>query len=82
MGHELHLVADIRVASADVRFGQDENTHGIKTTLESAHLSIDESEAAAFAKLDDQFGALFHTEDFIEGRRAEAEGRPPVYQGK
>ena len=24
MGHELHLVADIRVASADVRFGQDE----------------------------------------------------------
>ena len=28
MGHELHLVADIRVASAGVRFGQDENTHG------------------------------------------------------
>jgi enoyl-CoA hydratase len=151
MGHELHLVADIRVASADVRFGQDENTHGrfpgggstirfpweagwgnamrymltgdhwgaeeayrmgviqeiapdpataleagiglarraaacgplgIKTTLESAHLSIDESQAAAFAKLDEQFGALFHTEDFIEGRNAEAEGRPPVYQGK
>jgi enoyl-CoA hydratase len=151
MGHELHLVADIRVASADVRFGQDENTHGrfpgggstirfpreagwgnamrymltgdhwgaeeayrmgviqeiapnpakaleagiglarkiaacgplgIKTTLESAHLSIDESEASAFAKLDEQFGGLFRTEDFIEGRKAEAEGRPPVYHGK
>jgi enoyl-CoA hydratase len=151
MGHELHLVADIRVASADVRFGQDENTHGrfpgggstirfpweagwanamrymltgdhwgaqeayrmgviqqiapdpaealeegiglankvaacgplgIKTTLQSAHLAIDESQAAAFAKLDEQFGGLFHTEDFIEGRKAEAEGRPPVYQGK
>ena len=151
MGHELHLVADIRVASADVRFGQDENTHGrfpgggstirfvreagwgnamrymltgdhwdaqeayrmgviqqiapdpataleagiglankiaacgplgIKTTLESAHLSIDESEAAAFGKLNEQFGGLFHTEDFIEGRKAEAEGRAPVYQGK
>jgi enoyl-CoA hydratase len=151
MGHELHLVADIRVASTDVRFGQDENTHGrfpgggstirlpwevgwgnamrymltgdhwgaeeayrmgviqeiardpakalevgiglaqkiaacgplgIKTTLESAHLSIDDSEAAAFAKLDEQFGGLFYTEDFIEGRKAEAEGRPPVYQGK
>jgi enoyl-CoA hydratase len=151
MGHELHLVADIRVASADVQFGQDENTHGrfsgggstirfpreagwgnamrymltgdhwgaeeayrmgviqeiapnpataleagirlaqkiaacgllgIKTTLESAHLSIDKSEAAAFAKLNEQFGALFHTEDFIEGRKAEAVGRPPVYQGK
>ncbi len=141
----------IRVASADVRFGQDENTHGrfpgggstirfpreagwgnamrymltgdhwgaeeacrmgviqeiapnpakaleagiglaqkiaacgplgIKTTLESAHLSINESEAAAFSKLDEQFGALFHTQDFIEGRNAEAEGRRPVYQGK
>jgi len=50
---------------------------GIKATLESAHLSIDESEAAAFAKLNEQSGALFHTEDFIEGRNAEAEGHPP-----
>lgn len=50
---------------------------GIKTTLVSAHLSIDESQAAAFAKLDGQFGALFPTEDFIKGRNAEAEGRPP-----
>ena len=151
MAHELHLVANIRVASADVRFGQDENTHGrfpgggstirfpreagwgnamrymltgdhggaeearrmgviqeiapdpaqaleagiglaekiaacgplgIRTTLVSAHLAIDESEAAAFAKLGEQFGGLFHSEDFIGGRKAEAEGRPPVYQGK
>jgi enoyl-CoA hydratase/carnithine racemase len=151
MGHELHLVADIRVASADVWFGQDENTHGrfpgggstirfpaeagwgnamrymltgdhwgaqeayrmgliqqiapnpaqaleagiglaqkiaacgplgIKTTLASAHLAIDKSEAAAFGKLNEQFGALFRTEDFIEGRKAEAEGRPPIYHGK
>jgi enoyl-CoA hydratase len=28
MGHELHLVADIRIASVNVCFGQDENTHG------------------------------------------------------
>src|SRR3984957_3510283 len=28
MGHELHFVADIRIAAADTRFGQDENTHG------------------------------------------------------
>jgi enoyl-CoA hydratase len=55
---------------------------GIKTTLESAHLSIDESEAAAFGKLNEQFGGLFHTEDFIEGRKAEAQRRPPVYHGK
>ena len=28
MAHEFFLVADIRIASADTRFGQDENTHG------------------------------------------------------
>ena len=55
---------------------------GIKTTLESAHLSIDKSEAAAFAKLNEQFGGLFHTEDMIEGRKAEARGTPPRLQGK
>jgi enoyl-CoA hydratase len=48
----------------------------------SAHLAIDESEAAAFAKLGEQFGGLFHTGDFIEGREAEAAGRPPVYHGR
>jgi len=26
--HELHLAADIRICAAEVRFGQDENTHG------------------------------------------------------
>jgi enoyl-CoA hydratase len=151
MAHELHLAADIRVASADVRFGQDENTHGrfpgggstirfvretgwgnamrymltgdhwgakeayrmgevqeiapdakaaleaairmadkvarcgplgIKTTLQSAHLAIDASEELAFSKLDAQYGSLYGTRDFQEGRDAEAEGRPPVYQGR
>ena len=151
MAHELHLVADIRIASADTRFGQDENTHGrfpgggstirfprevgwgnamryiltgdhwgaeeayrmgevqqvapdakealeagiriankiadcgplgIKTSLASAHLAIDHTEEEALSKLDAQFGALFHTQDFLEGRKAEAEGRKPVYQGK
>ncbi len=28
MGHELFLVADIRIASAETRFAQDENAHG------------------------------------------------------
>jgi enoyl-CoA hydratase len=151
MAHEFHLVADIRIASADTRFGQDENTHGrfpgggstvrfprevgwgnamrymltgdhwsaeeayrigevqqvaptpekaleagiqiankvaacaplgIKTTLLSAHLAIDHTEEAALSKLDAQFGALFHTQDFLEGVKAEAEGRKPVYQGR
>src|SRR5580700_4152581 len=151
MGHELHLVADIRVAAADTRFGQDENTHGrfpgggatirfvreagwgnamrymltgdhwsaqealrmgvvqeiaatrekaleagidiatkiaacgplgIKTTLASARLVIDPSQAEALSKLNAQYGALYRTDDFKEGRKAEAEGRPPIYQGK
>jgi enoyl-CoA hydratase len=151
MGHELHLAADIRVAAADTRFGQDENTHarfpgggatirfvrevgwgnamrymltgdhwgaeeafrmgvvqevaptreqaleagvaiatkiaacgplGIKTTLASAHLAVDPSQAEAFSKLNAQYGALYKTEDFQEGRRSEAEGRQPIYHGK
>ena len=151
MAHELHFVADIRIASADARFGQDENTHGrfpgggstirfprevgwgnamrymltgnhwnaeeayrigevqqvaptpeealkagiqiankiaacgplgIKTTLLSAHLAIDSTEAEALSRLNAQFAALFHTQDFLEGVKAEAEGRKPVYQGR
>jgi enoyl-CoA hydratase len=151
MAHEFHLVADIRIASADTRFGQDENTHGrfpgggstvrfprevgwgnamrymltgdhwnaeeayrigevqqvaptpaealeagiqmankisacgplgIQTTLLSAHLAIDSTEADALPRLDAQFGALFHTQDFLEGVKAQAEGRKPVYQGR
>jgi enoyl-CoA hydratase len=143
MAHELHLVADIRIASADICFGQDENTHarfpgggstirfprevrwgnamhytltgdhwsaeeayrmgevqkvapdakealeagiriankiadcgplGIKSSWASAHLAIDHTEEEALSKLDAQFGALFHTQDFLEGRKAD--GRP------
>jgi enoyl-CoA hydratase len=55
---------------------------GIKTSLASAHLAVDPTEAAALAQLDAQFGALFHTRDFQEGRDAEAEGRRPVYEGR
>ncbi len=151
MAHELHLAADIRITAADVRFGQDENTHGrfpgggstirfvresgwgnamrymltgehwganeayrigevqeiapdpsaalqagirvankvaqcgplgIRTTLQSAHLAIDTSEDVAYSKLDAQYGALYGTEDFQEGRDAEAQGRLPVYHGR
>jgi enoyl-CoA hydratase/carnithine racemase len=151
LGHEIYLAADIRIAAANTRFGQDENTHGrfpgggatvrfvreagwgnamrymltgdhwtaeesyrmgitqqiaptpeaaldagiamarkiagcgplsIKATLVSAHQVIDPMEADALSKLDAAYGALYRTQDFIEGRRAEAEGRPPRYQGK
>jgi enoyl-CoA hydratase/carnithine racemase len=151
LGHELYLAGDIRVAAANTRFGQDENTHGrfpgggatvrfvrdagwgnamrymltgdhwsadesyrmgitqqiaatpeaalaagiemarkiaacaplsIRATLASAHQVIDPVEADALSKLDAAYSALYRTEDFIEGRRAEAEGRPPKYQGK
>jgi enoyl-CoA hydratase len=151
LGHEIYLTGDIRVAAANTRFGQDENTHGrfpgggatvrfvreagwgnamrymltgdhwsadesyrmgitqaiaptpeaaleagiamarkiaacgplsIKATLASAHQVIDPVEADALSKLDAAYGALYRTQDFIEGRRAEAEGRPPKYQGR
>lgn len=151
LGHELYLAGDIRIAAANTRFGQDENTHGrfpgggatvrfvrdagwgnamrymltgdhwsadesyrmgitqqiaptpqaaleagiaiarkiaacaplsIKATLASAHQMIDPVEADALSKLGPQYAALYRTEDFLEGRRAEAEGRPPKYQGK
>jgi enoyl-CoA hydratase len=151
LGHEIYLAGDIRIAAADTRFGQDENTHGrfpgggatvrfvreagwanamrymltgdhwsaeesyrmgitqeiaqtpeaaleagistarkiaacgplsIRATLASAHLVVDPVEADALSKLDAEYAALYRTQDFIEGRRAEAEGRPPVYQGK
>jgi hypothetical protein len=34
------------------------------------------------SKLNAQYGALYGTEDFKEGRAAEAEGRRPSYRGK
>ena len=54
----------------------------IRATLASAHQMIDPIEADALSKLGAQYAALYRTEDFVEGRRAEAEGRPPKYQGK
>jgi enoyl-CoA hydratase len=151
MGHELHLNADIRVASADVRYRQTENAYGrvpgvapvrwprevgwanamrylltgdpwdaetayrmgvvqevapnktaaievaigianrvaacgplgIKATLEAAHLVINDSaDAAGFEKLETAYVSLFRSEDFAEGRKAETEDRPPVFQGR
>ncbi len=151
MGHELHLAADIRVASADVCYGQTENAYGrvpgvapvrwprevgwanamrylltgdhwdaetayrmgvvqqvapdrdaalkagivianriaacgpfgIKATLEAAHMAMNDSaDAAAYAKLETGYVALFGSDDFIEGRKAEAENRPPIFHGR
>jgi enoyl-CoA hydratase/carnithine racemase len=54
----------------------------IKATMNSAHQYVDSIEADALSKLGAQYAALYRTEDFLEGRRAEAENRPPRYQGK
>jgi enoyl-CoA hydratase len=54
---------------------------GIDTALASAHLGVDAPEADALSRLEAQYGALYRTQDFVEGRKAEAEGRPPVYRG-
>ncbi len=55
---------------------------GIKATLASSHFVIDPIEADALSKLGAQYTALYRTEDFLEGRKAEAEQRPPRYQGR
>jgi enoyl-CoA hydratase len=151
MGHELHLVADIRVANADVSYRHTENAYGrvpgtapvlfvreagwanamrylltgdywdaqtayrigivqeiaankdaalktavdiahriaacgplgIKATLKVAHLGLNDSaDAAAFAQLEAEYVSLFKSEDFLEGRKAEAENRPPIFHGR
>ncbi|EHR01225.1 enoyl-CoA hydratase/carnithine racemase [Bradyrhizobium sp. WSM471] len=150
MAHEIFLVADVRIASEDTDFGQDENTHGrfpgggstvrfpreagwgnamrfiltgdhwdanealrigtvqevaanrdsalakaveiaekiaacaplgIKTSMASSRLALEDPETA-LAKLGDQYRALLTTRDFQEGRDAEAQKRPPVYEGR
>jgi hypothetical protein len=54
------LEAGIRIANKIADCGP----LGIKTSLASAHLAIDHPEEEALSKLDAQFGALFHTQDW------------------
>jgi enoyl-CoA hydratase len=75
---EAALQAGIRIAMKIAACGP----LSIKATLASAHRVIDPAEADAFSKLDAEYSGLYRTQDFTEGRRAEAENRPPVYQGK
>jgi len=42
-------------------------------------MALDDTETA-LGNLDDQYRALYATRDFREGRDAEAEQRPPVYE--
>ena len=54
----------------------------IKSTLASAHLAIDQSEAKAFYQLPVQRAALYATEDFKEALTAEKGKRIPQYKGR
>jgi enoyl-CoA hydratase len=54
---------------------------GVQTTLESAHLAIVPSETPALSQIDAQFGRLFHTRDFKEGKQADEQGRKPDFKG-
>lgn len=53
-----------------------------RATLTSARHVTTPIEADALAKTGPTYVALYKTEDFVEGRRAEAEGRPPKFRGK
>jgi enoyl-CoA hydratase/carnithine racemase len=56
---------------------------GIRARLKVAHLGInDSSDSAAFAALEKEYVSLFKSEDFAEGRKAEAENRPPIFHGR
>jgi enoyl-CoA hydratase/carnithine racemase len=91
-GKEAYRMGEVQVVAPDAKEALETGIRiankvadcaplGIKTSLASAHLAIDHCEEEALSKLDAQFGALFHTQDFLEGRKAEAEGRKPAYQG-
>jgi enoyl-CoA hydratase/carnithine racemase len=54
---------------------------GVKASLASAHLAINATQVDALSALDSQRAALYRSQDFQEGRKAEAEGRRPVYHG-
>jgi len=47
---------------------------GINRPYIQNRIAIDSTETEALSRLDAQFGALFHTRDFQEGREAEAQG--------
>ena len=53
-----------------------------RATLTSARHVTTPIEADALARTGPTYVALYKTEDFLEGRRAEAEGRPPRFRGK
>jgi enoyl-CoA hydratase/carnithine racemase len=56
---------------------------GIRATLEVAHVALnDATDAAGFAKLESAYVSLFRSADFLEGRKAEAENRPPIFHGQ
>ena len=76
-------MGESRMPCHEIRRGLDltRRFHDAHTSI-SAHLAVDPGEEEALSELEAQFGALIHTQDFLEGRKAEAEGRKPVYQGK
>jgi enoyl-CoA hydratase len=48
-----------------------------------AHMAINDSaDTAAFAQLEAEYLSLFKSQDFTEGRKAEVENRPPIFQGR
>jgi enoyl-CoA hydratase len=51
--------------------------------LAVSHLVVNDSaDAAAYARLEAEYVKLFGSEDFLEGRKAEAENRIPIFHGR
>jgi enoyl-CoA hydratase len=51
--------------------------------LQAARVAINATaDAAAFARREAAYVSVFRSEDFIEGRKAEAENRAPIFHGR
>jgi biotin carboxylase len=72
---EIHLIASMANITRRALIKRTATAAAILPLASFAARSASAAEQAA------QFGALFHTNDFIEGRKAEAEGRKPLYRG-
>ena len=54
---------------------------GIKTSLASSHMALEDFRRRSLSSAT-KYSALLTTRDFQEGRDAEAQERPPVYEGR
>jgi enoyl-CoA hydratase len=81
IGIEMLLAADIRVASADTRFGQLEIAHGLYP-LGGATFRLVREAGWGNANVLDDMPAILASDDFREGVASFRERRPAIFTGR